>query len=268
MTHMVARNGVGKAVRPLATFLSLLFISASGAAIADEAESSDKQPIQELFLGEIPNPQESGEVQIDLGGSYFSGDEADIAEGVLSLEVGITGRFQVGLSIPIVDRRPNNVGADDDPEEATRGIGDVEAEFLFAVIDQDQLVVAVALEIGFPTGDEDRELGEGEFEWEPSLRGAVEIGETWLFASIGAEIAEDGETAITYGTALAHPVGLGFAAVLELNGSTRGEKELLFLVPGLAWRPTNVFELRLGVPFGLTSETADWGLVAAITASF
>ncbi len=126
----------------------------------------------------------------------------------------------------------------------------------------------MALEIGFPTGDEGRELGEGKFEWAPSLRGAVEVGETWLFASIGAEIADDGETAITYGAALARPMGRGFAGVLELNGSTGGEEELLFLVPGLAWRSPTDVELRFGVPFGLTNEAAEWGLVAAITASF
>lgn len=265
---MMAQIGFRKAVWPQAIFLSLLFASAHGVAIADETEGSDKQPIQELFLGEIPNPQESGEVQVALGGSYFSGNEADVAEAFLSLELGITGRFQVGLTIPIVNRRPNRVSADDDPEAATLGIGDVEAEFLYAVIDRDQLVVAVALEIGFPTGDEGRELGEGKFEWEPSLRGAVEIGETWLFAAVGAEIAEDAETAITYGAALARPMGFGFAGVLEVNGSTGGEKELLFLVPGLAWRPATDIELRLGVPIGLTREAPDWGLVAAITASF
>lgn len=238
------------------------------AALAQDTESSDKQPVQELFLGEIPNPQEAGEVQIALGGSYFSDDEADVAEAFLSLELGITEQFQVGLTIPVVNRRPNRVSADEDPEEATLGIGDVTAEFLYAPIDQDRLVVAVALEIGFPTGDVDRELGEGKFEWEPSLRGAVEIGETWLFAAVGAEIAEDGEMAFTYGAALARPLGLGFAGVLELNGSTRGEKELLFLAPGLAWRPAADVELRLGVPIGLTREAPDWGLVAAITTSF
>ena len=255
---------------PLLAFIGVLCADASAAA--DENESHDEQIIQELFLGELPYPQEREEVQITLRGLYLPGDEADNAEISVAAEYGITERFQIALVIPFRHRDPSGGGDDDDDgdeaEDATQGIGDVEAEILYAFVIEDWVVAAAALGVGFPTGDEERELGEGKFEWEPSLRGGVRFGEIWLFGSLGAEIADDGEIAIAYGAAVAKSFSRGFSGVLELSGLTGAEKELLFLVPGLTWLSHTGVELQFGVPVGLSNEASDWGLVAAITVEF
>ena len=218
--------------------------------------------IQEFPIAETVAPQEKGELQVTSGGEYWKDDALKQTGVPLTFEYGITDRFQVELEAPYIFLKP---------EAGTKrsGPGDVEAGFLYNILKKDEPVaLSVAAEIGVPTGDEDKGLGEGETEWGTSVILAKRAGKGQVHLGLGGEFSGD-EAGFFYNLSGVYPFGK-LSGTLELSGRG-GDEHSLYLVPGVVWRLDAIadeLELGAGVARGLTADSADWGLVFKATLEF
>lgn len=85
-----------------------------------------------------------------------------VLTSVLWGEIGITARFQVGVSIPYIYRDYKNPSLNIDTTDY--GVGDARLYAKFRVVSESRFVPGVALDgfVKLPTGDEDKNLGNGE----------------------------------------------------------------------------------------------------------
>ena len=233
-------------------------VTAEASEGCDDKERS--QIVQEIFLGETPFPQDQQEVQITLGGNYLKSRKEKTTEASLTAEYGITDTFQVQMQLPYRIRtgRENN--------GSTRGVGDIKAGLLYAFINKETLVFSGSLDVSIPTGDANKDLGDGRYRVAPSARMGIALGDAWVFSTLGADISK-GSTSATYSAALAYPLSPKLVGVVEAVGSSGGEKELYF-TPGIVWRPMPRAEIAVGVPLGIAGDAAHWGVVVKVLTEF
>ncbi len=229
----------------------------------DPDPSTGNGLVEELILGESPYPQEAGEFQITLSSEHLQSGESHSTDLILEFEYGLTDSFQVSLEIPygLIDAK--EVGESD-----VDGIGDIGAGAMWNFLNEAGFVVSAAVEVNFPTGDENDELGEGEAEVEPMLL-AVIVFDWWeLYGGIGGEFTDD-EDALTYSAGVAATIG-PVVGLLEFAGVTGTEEaeEVQYIAPGLAASILGDTEFEIGVPIGLNNDSADWGLTCRVVWEF
>ena len=215
---------------------------------------------EELFRASTPESEEQGEWQFSTTVDFTDSDEQWVAQLLLEAEVGLTDRFQIGVEVPLTWFESKY------DEEDEYGLGDVEIEFLYNFVRSDRWVVSAAFGLGLPTGDEDRELGEGVVEYEPMLVAAYYLDATAFYLNLGGEISED-DSSFDYALAIAHAWD-DLVGVVEYTGSTWGEEEPHVLTPGVLWHGFDDMEIGVGVPIGLSDDAADWGVIFRLTFEF
>ncbi len=121
-----------------------------------EEIKSYNQLLNEVFQAETVYPQEKGEVQLLLRPTFSDRDDRNLFQVPFSIEYGITDVWQLEVAWDTFVNRNPETGA------TTRGIGDLEisTKYSFMNIAGSDFHAAVGLEIGFPTGDIDKELTE------------------------------------------------------------------------------------------------------------
>ncbi len=237
----------------LALALSIAFGAAPGLAESVHGSGGLEALTQELPLSETAFAQERGELQITFGTTLFDeADDGDRTTTSLGLEYGVGDALQLSIELPYAFVRSG--------EGNLRGIGDVRMGVLATVVETESSIFSAALEVGLPSGDESDELGEGQLEWEPSLRYASAFGEGQLHLGLAGEFS-DGASGLATSAAFVRPVG-AFAAVLEFSGSIGNGEKTAFFSPGLVFEGPGGIEAGLGLPLGLTAESADWGISA------
>ncbi len=135
--------------------LALYWLIGSGSGSRWCADGLE-QPIQEFFIAETVYPQERDEVQVTLTPSFWKSGHLRNGELLLEAKYGITNRFQVGAAFPYRALR-NEEG------DRHHGVGDVQLSVLYNLLPgNDPFALSTSLEVEFPTGDENADLGEGE----------------------------------------------------------------------------------------------------------
>lgn len=250
------------------------------------AQQQEEQPLQELFQSEIVYPQQKGEIQFTLTPRFREGDEGeneDFMEIPLRLEYGITDAWQVELGWEaFVNRNP-------DDGESDSGIGDLQVgtKYSFMNIADSDLHAAGHFQVVFPTGDVDEQLTEGFIRFEPSLilaKDFPELNNLQLFTQAGFSFVErvkepdnpeDEEPE-------AHELILngGFfipvqqlVVITEINWNNNkwnddGDKDELYVTPGLVWGLSKSLEIGAGMPVGLTDDSDDFRIIGMATYSF
>ena len=146
-----------------------------------------------------------------------------------------------------------------------QGIGDLELEtqYSWMSIGDRPVHAALALAVRIPTGDEDKDLGEGSVAVEPVAILAVNLAALnggQLFLNLGADIDKDQtEKLINVGAFM--PLR-NWVPSLEWNWSE--EEEERYLTPGLTWHADDAWYVGLGVPVGLDDEADDYRLIFQI----
>jgi hypothetical protein len=118
----------------------------------------------------------------------------------------------------------------------------------------------VNLKVALPTGDEDRDLGSGQFRYVPELQGALRAGPVELYGTIGMEFGDEHDDLFTYSAAAAYPIK-DFIPLIELTGETGNGQDVLYATPGLYWSGIEHVQLGIGVPIGLTDDSADYQVI-------
>lgn len=222
-------------------------------ATAQEADADEReQPVQEVFQTALVYPQERGEVQLTYASRFSKGKGHSSLQTPLSLEYGITDRWQVEIEWNALSRRTET------GEAATRGRGDLQigTQYSFMNMRRSNFHSAVGFEVSLPTGSLEKELSEGFIEYEPYFiiaRDFPKLHNMQVFSQVGVGLAqrakrsaeEDDEPA-------AHEFNLGVGAFVpfrrlvltgEFNLSTNrwnngGREREMYATPGLVWRLT------------------------------
>lgn len=248
-----------------------------------EPERNYEQPLQEVFQTELVYPQEEGEVQFTLAPKFSEGDDRDIIQIPIIVEYGITDSWQFEVAWDAhVNRNPES-------GPTTRGVGDFEigTKYSFMNIADSDFHAAVGFDIGFSTGDIDKELTEGFTEYEPFLILAKDfpnLNNSQIFTqvSIGFVDRTKNHADPDEDEPEAHELNwnIGFfipyqqlRITAEFNWKTNewnnsGEENELFVTPGLVWDLPGTWELGVGVPIGLNSKSDNYRIITQLSYEF
>jgi Putative MetA-pathway of phenol degradation len=234
-----------------------LMLASAGLCFAQtrEAEHEEKpeQLINELFVGENVYVQDRGEWVGVVAGSFAKGSDEKEWELEGEVKYGLTDRFQLSGEVPLVY-------VDPDGEDSHFGVGDLTLAANYNIFQQDTWAVAIRNAFILPTGASSRDLGGGEFVWEPSLLAYARVGRGEIYGGVGEDFGDDADHLI-YTAAAVWPLCPRTVGVLELDGTTGGGEDTLYFVPGTYVHFGEKTQLGVGVPIGLTDDSDDWGVI-------
>lgn len=245
--------------------IAVVFSTEISLSWANDGAEEDSQILQELIIGETPYPQAQGEIQITLEGNHLHAEEKTSSVSA-EVEYGITSFLQVSIRVPYSVVRSSEDEDGEGAESSEHGIGDAEIGAAYAFVNEPDRVFTTAVDINIPTGDEGKELGDGEFAVEASLRGGWRLTDAWLFTTLGFEIAAN-EKSLLVGSAVAYPFSENVIGLVDFSSSIGDEREA-YIAPGLVVRGFLDTELLIGVPVGISNSAADWGLVGKFILEF
>lgn len=221
-----------------------------GASHSEEEEHAGAL-IFHQFVGEKIYIQGQGELYVVLEAAYGKGNGEQELELGGELAIGVTDRMQIVAEVPFV-----LVDQDDGPQHD--GLGDISMGFQYNLVQGPDFSFGVRSGFVIPSGDEDRDLGGGQFVWEPNLLGALRVGQSEIYAGVGGEVhtGNGDPNAFTYTISGAYPWRQLIGSV-DLAGTVSGDAHEIYLAPGLWWNVVDYLQAGIGVPIGLTSDSVD-----------
>jgi hypothetical protein len=190
----------------------------------------------------------------------------DGAAGELEFESELVWAFNSRMififGTPLVSRDPL-VGSH------TAGVGDLEVGFQFLAYGGERSLFFTALNVGVPTGDSDRDLGNGYTTLEPTALWLYDFHEgTYIQSRFGWEVpvsVTDVGSEFSYDLALFHtflatkswPVFRFFTPIVELNGLTQLNEDgygqtVIDLTGGCRWLVRGADEIGVGVSYSIS----------------
>lgn len=204
-----------------------------------------------------------GKVQAELFGGYVEGTDGDFTEtsAWLDLRYGIMDNWYVAVS-------PGFLSIDIEGSDSETGIGDTDVLTLYRFLDEskDALDLAVAGIVRLPTGDEDKNLGQGNVEPTLALSAAKTLGPVVAVANAGYTAILDGhegEEDGVFSARLEGVVPLTEQASLNVFARTatarwEGTDEDVYAGVGGVFRPQENLRLSASYTAGLTDDAFDW----------
>jgi hypothetical protein len=242
----------------------LLLVVVPFSCVLAQEPPDDKRLPEELAITRSVVIQDADELENTAAFRYSKSQPTENYAAEAEFEYGLTDRWEIDADMPYEFLRPKNArGAD--------GIGDVEAAVRYGVVPLGQGPVALTagLGLGIPTGDRTRDLGEGRLTLEPFFTASTWVGRcnvqvnggwTRAVTNSGEEPRDDFE----YNVAILYPVKRWYV-VLEGNGESTSKVTKYYVTPELIWRPMKTLELLVAVPLGITHESADYGVIGAVS---
>ena len=228
-------------------------------------------------------------------GDYGTDKDTTIVYVPFTLGVTPIDRFTVSVTVPYirqtgqnvvvtgggvaVRRRGQSTSSTSTSSETEDGLGDVLLKGSFVVLRDEGLVPEVApyVRIKFPTADEDRGLGTGEFDETigvelskrlvDRLTGFLSLSYTFVGDPAGLDLRDSFGWSIGADFAVTPPISV--FAVLE--GSTAidpSQQDPLELRVGAEFRLAKGLSLTGAVSRGLSDGSADWGVSASFGLRF
>jgi hypothetical protein len=227
-----------------------------------------------------------------LKGDYGTSDDVEIIYVPFTFGVRLD-RFRVGLTIPYLRQTSQDVvltgggvaskkgrQAPATTESRTEdGLGDILLRASFVVLKEDAVLPEIEpyLKIKFPTADEDRGLGTGEFDQTIG----VDLSKTFLdrltayltlaYSFVGSPPGQDFDNSFGWSLGAAYAVTRPFSVFAFLDGSTAiapGQDDPLEFRVGAEYRITKALKLTGSVTKGLSDGSADWGVSAGLALRF
>jgi hypothetical protein len=229
-----------------------------------------------------------------LKGDYGTGEDTEIIYVPFTFGVRLD-RFRLGLTVPylyqtsqdvvltgggVATKKGKQVAASTTTESRTEdGLGDILLRTSFIVLKEQPLLPEIEpyLKIKFPTADEDRGLGTGEFDETIG----VDLSKTFLerlavyltlaYTFIGSPPGADFDNSFGWSIGAAYAVTQPFSIYAFLDGSTAiapGQDNPLELRVGAEYRIIKALKLTGSVMKGLSDGAADWGVSAGLSLRF
>jgi Putative MetA-pathway of phenol degradation len=227
-----------------------------------------------------------------LKGDYGTGDDTEIIYVPFTFGIKLE-RFRLDLTVPYLHQTSQNVvltgggvatkkgkqAASTTESRTEDGLGDILLRTSFIVLKEQPLLPEIEpyLKIKFPTADEDRGLGTGEFDETIG----VDLSKTFLerlavyltlaYTFIGSPSGEDFDNSFAWSIGAAYAVTPPFTVFGFLDGATAiapDQKNPLELRVGAEFRIVKALKLTGSVMKGLSDGSADWGVTAGLALRF
>jgi Putative MetA-pathway of phenol degradation len=224
-------------------------------------------------------------------GDYGTDKDTTIVSAPVTLGVTPIERLTLSLTVPYIRQTTQNVvvtgggvavrtrGSSTTSSARTEdGVGDVLLKGSVAVLRDEGPIPEVApyVRIKFPTADEDRGLGTGEFDetigvelskrLTDRLTGLLGFSYTFIGSPAGEELRDSIGWSLGGDYAVTPPISL--FAFLEFSTAIDQRQPDLELRVGAEFRATKALSLIAAVSRGFTEGSADWGVSASLGVRF
>jgi hypothetical protein len=221
-------------------------------------EENPRLEVVEPILTEETLPNEPRELSLRVTADYRKKTDETIATlPRVDLFYGLAERVGVELSVPMAYHKG----------EAGRayGVGDISLGVKYVIVEPHRNIPAVVagLEAGFPTGNVERELGEGAWELTPFVALLEDFGPFSVQGNFGwaRQVTGARQDQWNYNWALAVPVFKRKVHLLaELNGDWGHDPSSTFS-PGVKYTIKNETTIGLAVPLRMSGSAPAWGIV-------
>ena len=235
-------------------------------AMAQETPGARRLP-EELAISSTISLQDADEFQSTADFRYFKQPDQKHITAAAEFEYGLTDRLELDAEVPYEFVNPND-------GRSANGIGDVEAAVRYGLVPPGQQAFAldIGLGAGIPTGDRTHDLGEGRLTLGPFFTASTWLGRFNVQLNCGWQRAitnggEEPRDDFEYNVAVVYPLGRWFLAV-EGDGESNRDRTMYYVTPELVWKACKNLEFLVAVPLGVTSASADYGVVASVTLEF
>lgn len=240
---------------------------------ATVAQTTVKPPIEELFQTETVYSQEKREGQITFGSTFSRNSEQKLFEMPVGFEYGLTDKWQVSLEWAVSNRLTTGTAK-------TRGPGDLRlgTKYSWMNIGGSNFHAAAGFELGLPTGNVEKELGEGKVEYEPYVVVAKDfprLSGLQIFSQLGVAFAQPTDRSADNRTERTVEWNNGMFVSYrkvhltgEINWSKGAGENSVYLTPGIVWKLPGDVEFGFGVPVGLTRDADDFRTIVKFVYAF
>lgn len=253
-------------------------------AQAPAPEHLYRQLVQEAFQAHLVYPEEEGEVQFSYRPAFLKGNGTKTVENALALEYGFSEAWQVEIECDFFD----SIRSSGDLRMNGMGDSSVGAQYSFMNMSGSDFHLALGAEVGLPTGDVTKELGEGFVSYNPYIAAAQDLptlNNAQIFTDFGVEFVhrvknhddrEENEPSaheLSWDVGTISPVNQVLRLIFELNWrnnrwNRNGDLNELYVTSGVAAILQKDWEIGLGVPVGLTNTSDDWRMIAQVIYEF
>ncbi len=190
-----------------------------------------------------------------------------------TLTYGITETVDIAVEVPLSWRRLDTDGANVSSE---KGISDVSMTLKWKFFEKNNFGAAVKSEVWLPTGDHEKELGNGRVSYSLYLLATKEIDPVAFHVNLGYKRNENknderediwhaslaGELKVIDKLSLVANIGI------EKNPDRSSSVDPAFLLGGITYAPTDSIEIGLGVKGGLTYTEKAFTLIGGVNFKF
>lgn len=256
-------------------FAAVILALALGHTTHSLAQTSDDEPLQEVFQTELVYPQEKGALQ--LTSSFTFSKANNEFSNDLTLEYGLTDSWQIDLEWQSFARKKAFDG------QILRGSGDLRlgTKYSFMNIHGSNFHGAVGFELGLPAASARKGISEGKIEYEPFVIVAKDfprLSRLQLFSQLGLSFAhsisesmsdEDdrNEKTVEWSSGMFVPYRRA-RFTTEISWSKSSDEGHLYLTPGLVWKLPRNLEVGAGVPIGLTRDADPFRMIVHVVYEF
>ncbi len=221
-------------------------------------------------------------------GDYGTGKDTTFVYVPFTLGVTPLDRFTLSLTVPFVRQTTQTVvrtgggvavRRGQQGKQTEEGVGDILLKGSYIVLREQPLLPEVApyLTLKFPTADEDRGLGTGEFDETVGvdvgkrlvggLSGFLGLSYTFVGEPSGTDLRDTFGWRVGAAYTVIQPLSV-FASLEGATAITPGQEDPLELRAGAEFTLTKTLGLTGSVMKGLSDGSADWGISAGLALRF
>ena len=231
-------------------------------------------------------------------GDYGTGKDTTLIYVPVTLGVRPIERLTVSLTVPYIHQTSDTIvvtgggvavrkdkqallstPARNQVTSTEDGLGDVLLKGQFVVLEETSFLPEISpyLKLKFPTADDSRGLGTGEFDetigvdLSKTLFPNFVAYLTFAYTFIGSPPGSDFDNSFGWSVGAAYRVFRGFNVFAFVDGATaiaRGQDDPIEVRVGADYRITEALKIFTAVTRGLTDGAADWGVSAGLSLRF
>lgn len=197
-----------------------------------------------------------------------TGESGEWLELPLFFNYAVSDDLEVIYCLPIIDYtvKSSILKTTLNSDRSESGTGDSTLGFKYRIFDnkQNQMQGAVGLCFKFPTGNDDKELGTGETDFEIFAAFSKHFEKVVAHLNLGYVMTGDPNTQyypngladkFTYGVGIEYPHTDNVTVMAEVAGEDFGAEGLkVDVIPGLRYTPTENFALEVAVPISVNND--------------
>jgi len=214
--------------------------------------------------------QGAGKFQLELTGEYAKDGGDSTTETAAAVAGGIRDDLDFMLSVPYQFLRSR----DDEGNRVTEdGISDAALELKWRFYETEHCSLALKPGITFPTGDEDKGLGDGKAGYGAVFIATGDIEPVTLHLNLGyTKNRKELRDVWHYSIAAEYELKKDLLAVGNLGGETNPDRGLnthpAFILGGLIYTVNESLSVDIGIKAGLNNAEPDYAVLAGLAVVF